>query len=210
MTYPASYDSFEDGKNKYDVLVERKSLIASAVSFIVTVDYNILQNVSFSGTYSTEVSNTPLAGQFRVYYRSNQIELGPLGSNTTLNITYTTSGKAINAEQINQLNTAVAAIETTLGLNPQGTETDLADRLAVISSVAGMLMEIEDFTSVLNSSTNIFALQYPPIAATHTFVILNGLDLRYNVDYIVDGQNIVLSESPYSTDTLEVKYFRAV
>jgi len=209
MAWPSSYDTFTTVKNRGDSVTESHTLTASAVAFTVTTDFNILESVSFSGIYTTEVTTSPAATQFRVYYRSNQIELGPLASNATLNITYVTSGKAAKADHITDLNTAVTNLQETLGLNPQGTEDTLVDRLDVLASTTGMQAEIEDFTTDLDGATNIFGLSYQPVDARHVSVELNGIQLRFNTDYIVDIQNVVLSENPYSTDTLQIKYFRS-
>ena len=77
MSFPTTIDTFVPLVNRSQVLTQSFTLIASVVPFKITTTYGILSTVSFSSIYSTEVTTTPTAGQFRVLYNTNQIELGP-------------------------------------------------------------------------------------------------------------------------------------
>ena len=207
MAYPTSLDSFTELKDKSDSVTQSFSMSASASAFTITVDHNILSTVSFDAIYTTEVSTTPTAGQFRVLYNTKNVEMGPLAADITIDITYVTKGSTLSADHITALQTAVENIQSTLGLNPQGSFTDLVARVNDIANATVMSLEQEDFTSDCDGAAVVFSLVNTPRGPKYVRVFLNGIKRRLDTDYIIDGSNVVFSEAPEAGDTLDIEYY---
>lgn len=205
--YPNSIDSFTRLVNYNDIFEEEISLSPSPVAFIINVSHDILSSVVFSDIYTTEVTSSPSVGQFRPIYGTNQIELGPLNNNVTLTVTYKCKGDVITADPINNLQKAVENTEETLGLQPQGSFSSVAERLNNLELGSSLIPEFQDFTGTCNGLQITFTLSHTPKGPEYVRVFINGLRVRPS-QYTVNGNEITLSEAPKSTDELFVEYWR--
>lgn len=205
--YPTSIDSFTALTNRGAIVTETLSLPSSLVAFKVTTTYKILSNVTFSSIYGTEVVTTPTAGQFRVLYNTNEIEFGPLASASSVVVTYASLGSPILAENTNALQTAVVAIETVLGVNPQGSYTSVAERLTDMSTALSMIIQTDDFSALCDGSVTAFTLTQNPKSSDYVRVFVNGVKRRSGIDYIVSGNTVSMTAAPLAGDSLEVEYF---
>lgn len=208
MSYPNSIDSYKTLVNYQETFSEPLFLSVSPIPFVISVSHDILSDVSFSSIYSTEVNSTPTSGQFRVLYGTNQIELGPLSASANIFVTYKCAGDIIYANHINNVQTPIVNIESTLGINPQGSYPDVASRLNALEGITGLVAASKDFTGTLDGQTKTFILDYPPKSPEFVWVYLNGLLQRPNVHYTISGMYIVFNEAPLSTDELYICYFK--
>jgi len=204
MGYPTNYDSFVPIKKTGDIITEVINIPASAAPITVFTTYPILRGVSIPGY--VEVVAIPATGQFRVYYKSNQIVFGPTPLPVSVTITYITTGTPIADIPFQAVLDAITAIEKAIGLNPGGTFSTLADRLIAIESSANHTHKVYDGTGAINGTNIIFTLPDTPSQPEATIVVLNGSILTYNTDYIISGADVVFSDPPSVGDTLIIYY----
>jgi hypothetical protein len=205
--YPNSIDSFTRLVNYNDIFEEDIALSSSPVAFIIEVSHDILSSVTFSDIYTTEVTVSPSAGQFRPIYGTNQIELGPLSENTTITVSYKCIGDVIKGEHINTLQESVENIEETLGSNPQGSFSNVAERLNNLEVSSSLIADSQDFTGTCDGLKTEFSLSNTPKSKDYIRVFINGLRVRPS-QYTVTGNKVILSEAPKDTDELFIEYWR--
>jgi len=204
MAYPSNYDSFTPVKRTGDTITENITIPASAWPVTVNTTYPILRNVSIPGY--VEVSTVPVIGQFRVYYRSNQIVFGPVPNTTVVSVSYVTTGTLLSEIPFQAIINAIIAIEQAIGLNPGGSYSTLVDRIVALESQTSHSHKVYDATAACNGSNTTFTLPDTPTQPEATLVVLNGSVLNYNVDYTISGANVILPDPPSSGDTLFIYY----
>lgn len=206
--FPNNIDYFNRLVNYRQLITETVNVSPHTSSFTINTQHDILSNVSISSPYITEVTTTPLAGQYRVVYESNVIELGPISYSTTLTISYESFGDVIDAGNINDLQDAIEKIEETLGTTPNGAFQDVATRLNHIESNVSNVMEIENFSDQCNGLQDTFQLQFTP---KYINVYHNGLLAIEGINYhyiMQDSRTIKFFTPPLSGDQVIVVYWR--
>lgn len=206
MAYPTSYDTFITKKDKGETISAEPQTVPGS-PYIVVTNYAILQSVSIPGY--TEVLGTPGPGEFRVDYRTSNIYFNATNTGASISITYITTGSPIRASDVNSLQTSIVNIEGTLGLDPQGAYTTVRERLDAISaSTAVGHVDWYVPTGTVDGSNNTFGLASAPNPSDSLEVRVNGLHVERDVEYIVDGLNVVFisGQVPEVGDTLHVKY----
>lgn len=214
MAYPVTYDTFTAVRKFEDSISESVTIPVSAVPVSVNVTYPILDTVSMPGF--TEVANgiVPVTGQYRVFYKTNTIEFGPNATQVTISGSYRTWGTRIGDLPIQGMINAITAIQSTLGLNPQGAYGTVAERFAHLEVGAAHTHNRIDLTSQITGSNNVFTLPTIPTFPQALLVLYNGVPAEQDVDYILDGANIVFLNTtpvadpdiPQIGDTLIVYY----
>ena len=161
--YPTNLDNIPTNwANQGDTLTDIVLLYPSASPSIVYVDQPIKSLKGISGY--TQVNSTPAAGQYRVYWNTNQIQFGPIPFPTSTAITYITLGTVFDATHINDMASAINNMEATLGLNPQGSYPTIGAYLTALAagSGAGNLIRIEQFVASSPSGSYQVTLTYSP------------------------------------------------
>lgn len=206
MAYPTSYDTFSTKKDKGETILSEPHTIPGP-PHIVSTDYGILGNVSIPGY--TEVLGIPGPQEFRVDYRTSNIYFNAVNSGSSIAITYTTTGSPIRASDINTVQTSIVNIQSTLGLDPQGTYATVRERLdSIFASTTVGYTDWHVPTGTIDGINNVFRLASIPNPPNSLEVRVNGLLVEYGVEYILDGSNLVFigGQVPEVGDTLHVKY----
>jgi len=204
MAYPAAYDIFTGVKKRGNVVTENIGLPASATPVVSTVSYPILSTVTVPGY--TEVSTTPAANQFQVFYGTTTIVFGPFVFPSTVAVTYTTKGTLISDLPIQGLITAVTSIESTLGLNPQGAYATLVARLLAIEAGGTHTHNIYDFSSACDGTNVTFVLPQTPTQPNATMAVLNACTYTTGYGFTISGDTITFTVAPSASSSLVVFY----
>ena len=198
--YPTTYDTFIAIKKYGATITESVTIPTSAVPVAVTVTYPILSSVSMPGF--TEVANgiVPITGKFRVFYKTKTIEFGPIASPTTITGSYQTWGTLIGDLPIQGMINSTVAIETVLGLQPQGSYGTVAERLTALDSGSAHSHKRVDLSTQITGMNNVFILPTAPTQVEAFQVFYNGMEAEQDADYIVDGTNLVFVNTTPSGD----------
>ena len=122
-------------------------------------------------------------------------------------MSYKTTGSPMLADNTNALQTAVTAIETVLGTNPQGSYNTVSQRLNDISSAQSLQIKTDDLSALCDGGTTAFTLSQTPKSSDYVKVFVNGIKRRASTDYLITGNMVHLSFAPLTGDTLEIEYF---
>lgn len=206
MAYPTSYDTFTVKKDKGETISSEPQTVPGS-PYIVVTNYAILQSVSIPGY--TEVIGAPGPNEFRVDYRTSNIYFNATNTGASISVTYITTGSPIKAADINSMQTSITTIEGTLGLDPQGAYTTVRERLdAMTTSLAVGHVDWYVPTGTIDGANDTFILASTPNPSDSIEVRVNGLQVERDVEFILDGLNIVFisGQVPEVGDTLHVKY----
>jgi hypothetical protein len=206
MSYPNTIDTFTPVTDRGQSITESIT-VSSVAPFTGLTTYQIQNSTTVTISGLTQTVSTPGTGQFQVVYASQTINFSSFSAGQTYTVTYFSNGSQITKALFNPEYTAVTNVETTLGINPQGSYTDVATRLTAIASSTAHPQGYDDVTSQLTPANNIivFNLTHAPIVGTQT-VTLNGL-MMARQDYVIIGTQLKLAMAPlYSIDHLVISY----
>lgn len=105
-----------------------------------------------------------------------------------------TQTKNLFAEDVNSPNAEIVAIETTLGLNPQGSYDTVADRLDAIPSTLPTWWK-ETPTGDFDGSNAVFSLSETPILHSLALSLARQPQIE-GVDFTLSGNIITFSAPP--------------
>jgi len=131
MAYPGSITSFTEKVNLGQIITSESHTIPLVDPFTVVLNhlprYDVPSSISIPGF--TEVSGSPGSNQFQVVYASGLIYFNSSNAGQSIGVSYKCVGDEVIASHVNDLQNEAVIIETTLGANPQGSYTDVAERL---------------------------------------------------------------------------------
>lgn len=214
MAYPATYDTFTAIRSFQEWITDSITVPVSAVPVVVSATYTILDSVSMPGFTEVASGIRPATGQFRVFYKTNAIEFGPNAFPQTISGTYRTWGTNIGALPIQGMINATVAIESTLGLNPQGGYGTVAERFSSLEAGTTHAHTRVDLTSQITGANNVFTLPTTPSQGEALLVFYNGVQAEQGSDYLLDTDELVFLNTtpaadpdyPQVGDTLIVYY----
>lgn len=195
MAYPSTYDTFTAIKKYGDTITESVTIPTSAVPVSVTVGYPILGSVSMPGFTEVASGIVPVTGKFRVFYKTKVIEFGPNASPVTITGSYQTWGTPIGELPIQGMINSTVAIETVLGLQPQGSYGTVAERLTALDAGTAHSHKRVDLSAQITGTNNVFALPVAPAQLEAFQVFYNGIAAEQDTDYIVDGTNLIFTNT---------------
>ena len=211
--YPSSYDNLATNwANQGDTLGPETVLLYANASPSIVYTSQPIKYISNIPGY-TQVTSTPAAGQYRVYWNTNQIQFGPIPYDTSVPISYITNGTKFDAHHINDIATAVNNTELTLGLNPQGTYPTVGAYLAALAagSGAGNLIRIEQFIATSPSGAYAVTLTYSP--SSNVSIVFRDAEIlnpfSSPAEYVMSGSVVTIDASVALEDQelITVVYF---
>lgn len=118
--------------------------------------------------------------------------------------------KTMFAEDLNDGNAEIVAIEETLGLNPQGAYDTVAERLDAMPSGGGTWVKATP-TGAINGSNDTFVLPSIPLENSLTLTLARQPQIE-GVDYTLTDDTIVFTDPPpavLSTEPFQAQYVEA-
>jgi len=112
----------------------------------------------------------------------------------------------VMAVDVNDLQTAIEALEAKLGIDGSA-ELSSIDYLVKVAVNPGHTHSwtVDNPTGEKNGSNLLFSLVSTPISGS-LFVFLNGQYLTEGVDYSISGSDITMVNAPFAEDVLTCKY----
>lgn len=197
--FPDGYTAYTDKLNENSIVsAEAHTVPATApyqISLVHPVKQLIPSDIVIPGF--TEVNRSPGVGEFDVDYLANPSKItfnvGNVGQAVT--VTYTTRGDFYKAEHVNDVQDGIERIEQNIGLNAEGSESNIADRLDVLESVLLVLYsENEELTGTVDGSNPTFILANTPIAGSEK-IYVRGVRQRRGAanDYTIVGDTVTFT-----------------